>query len=152
MFVFNISKNESSKMKPVRFEKKRKLSTKNKSNKSNKLNKSKKIKSKTQKNIILKNTRNENCNKNNMTSCCPHMNVDTKGRYMATNEKTILNYNGKKYQLYTCCKMCSLSMNEISKNNRNKFARLYINGFDENGNMLLMNQHTKKVVQLAKLL
>lgn len=136
----------------------KKSKTNNKKNKSIKTNFSKKtsykkkLKSSKTRKIKLINTRNENCSKNGMTTCCPHMAVDEKGRYAATNEKTILKYDGKKYELYTCCKMCSVLMNKISKDTRNKFARLYINGFDDKGNMLLQNQYTKKHVQTAKLI
>ena len=43
------------------------------------------------------------------------MEPDAEGRYPATNEKTVLKYNGEEYILHTCCKMCSVEMNKIAK-------------------------------------
>jgi len=99
----------------------------------------------------LKNTRNEDCSKRDSTSCCPHMQPDEKGRYRATNEKSILHYKGKKYELHTCCLMCSDAMRALSKQDPEKFASTYIVSFMKNGNMIAKNAHTKKPVQLLKL-
>lgn len=100
----------------------------------------------------LKNTRNEDCSKRDSTSCCPHMQPDEKGRYRATNEKSILHYKGKKYELHTCCLMCSDAMSALSKQDPERFASTYIVSFMENGNMIAKNAHTKKPVQILKLL
>lgn len=98
------------------------------------------------------NTRNEPCSKKDWTSCCPHNAPDGKGRYRATNEKSILVYKGKKYQLYTCCTFCADSMIKTAKKNPKKFNEIYISRFDDKGNMIAKNQHTGVVVQKLKLI
>lgn len=106
-------------------------------------NKTKKIKK------LLLNTRNEKCSKNNYTTCCPH-NKLTNNKYAATNEKSILHYNNHKYELYTCCMMCSGAMNQMAKINPEKFKKLYIKSINKKGDLLLKNIHSKKFVQIAK--
>ena len=98
---------------------------------------------------LLINTRNEKCSKNNYTTCCPH-NKLINNKYAATNEKSILNYNNKKYQLHTCCIMCSNAMNDLAKSNPTKFKKLYIKSINKKGDLLLKNMHSKKFVQIAK--
>ncbi len=97
---------------------------------------------------IMSNTRNELCKKNNFTVCCPHMPPDNKKRYVATNEKTILKYKGKNYELHTCCLMCSQSMNKLAKNVK-KFNKLHI-PIIKNGYLYLANKHTGFHVQKLK--
>ena len=98
---------------------------------------------------ILLNTRNEKCSKNNYTSCCPHHTL-INNKYAATNEKSILNYNNNKYELHTCCMMCSYAMNEMAKSNPTKFKKLYIKSINKKGDLLLKNINSKKFVQIAK--
>ena len=100
---------------------------------------------------ILLNTRNKKCSDKNWTSCCPHMPPNEKGKYIATNEQTILHYKGKQYILHTCCLMCSQAMNKLSKNNSYKFKKLYINKINKNGDLVLKNKHTGVVIQKTKL-
>lgn len=113
----------------------------------------KKVKKTTTRKIkkTLKNTRNEKCSKNNYSVCCPH-NKLTNNKYAATNEKSILKYQNKKYKLYTCCLMCSDAMNKLASSNPNKFKKLYIKSINKNGDLLLKNIHTNKFVQIAKLI
>lgn len=100
----------------------------------------------------LKNTRNEDCSLRKSTSCCPHMDVDKKGRYRATNEKSILHYKGKRYALHTCCLMCAEAMNKTAKSNPDKFKKNYISRFDKKGNLIAKNKHTGKEIQILKLI
>jgi hypothetical protein len=99
----------------------------------------------------LKNTRNQSCAgkgieaKHTWTACCPHMPPDDKGRYRATTEMTVLPYDGKKYELWTCCKMCAESMIKTAKN-KAAFKKAYIHSFDDS-TMVAKNQHTGKPVQ-----
>lgn len=129
---------------------------------SNRINKTKTKKLKTSKSSTKKlvnksvnkkliNTRNEKCMASKGTKCCPHMNPDEKGRYQATNEKSILHYKGAKYELHTCCLMCSEAMNELSKKNISEFNKLHKPLKQENG-LLLANGYTGKYVQFAKLI
>ena len=97
---------------------------------------------------IMNNTRDEPCKKNNFTACCPHMPPDDKRRYVATNEKTLLKYKGKKYELHTCCLMCSEALNKLAKNVR-KFNKLHI-PIIKNGHLYLANKHTGFHVQKLK--
>jgi hypothetical protein len=99
----------------------------------------------------LINTRNEDCGINGSTGCCPHMGPDEKGRYRATNEKTTLTYDNKKYELHTCCIMCSEAMNALARTDPAKFKASYVSRYMPNGNMVAKNQHTKKEVQVLKL-
>ena len=97
---------------------------------------------------IMNNTRDESCKKNNFTVCCPHMPPDDKRRYVATNEKTVLKYKGKNYQLHTCCLMCSQSMNKLAKNVK-KFNKHHL-PIIKNGHLYLANKHTGFHVQKLK--
>jgi hypothetical protein len=64
----------------------------------------------------LKNNRGELCTSRKYTACCPH-NKPKNGKYIATNEKNILDFKGKKYEVHTCCNMCADAMNELAKKN-----------------------------------
>jgi hypothetical protein len=99
----------------------------------------------------LINTRDEDCAINGSTGCCPHMGPDEKGRYRATNEKTALSYDNKKYELHTCCIMCSDAMNALAKSDPAKFKASYVSRYMPNGDMVAKNHHTKKEVQVLKL-
>lgn len=99
----------------------------------------------------LINTRDEDCAINGSTGCCPHMGPDEKGRYRATNEKTTLTYDNKKYELHTCCIMCSDAMNALAKSDPAKFKASYVSRYMPNGDMVAKNHHTKKEVQVLKL-
>ena len=94
----------------------------------------------------MKNTRNIVCGK---TNCCPHMPLDKKGRYRATNEKSILKYKGKTYELHTCCLMCSKAMNELVKKDIKTFEKQY-KPHVEKRVLYLSNKHTKKRMQELK--
>jgi NCAIR mutase (PurE)-related protein len=124
-----------------------------KSIRNNKTKKRKSIKKTTRKltrvSNKLINTRNEKCIASNSTKCCPHMNTDEKGRYHATNEKSILHYKGAKYELHTCCLMCSEEMNKLAKTNIVKFNKLHKPIKHKNG-LLLANGHTGKYVQFVQ--
>ena len=98
------------------------------------------------------NTRNVSCYSKNMTTCCPHMEPDDKGRYRATNETSKLYYNDKQYILHTCCLMCSNAMNNLSKNNKSKFDKIYKPRVLEDGSLKLANSKTGIYVQKAKLI
>jgi hypothetical protein len=98
--------------------------------------------------VLLKNTRNEECSKNKMTVCCPHMEPDDKGRYRATNEKSVLKYKGNNYILHTCCLMCSKEMNKTAKSTE-KFDKLYKPKKKED-NLVLANKKTGRDVQILK--
>ena len=50
-----------------------------------------------------------------MTVCCPHMYLTKSGEYSATNEMTPFLYNGKMYELHTCCSMCVNKLSEMMK-------------------------------------
>ena len=100
----------------------------------------------------LKNTRNEDCSIHKSTGCCPHMNPDEKHRYRATNEKSVLKLGTKRYQLHTCCLMCSQAMNAQAKSDPKKFEKMYVSRYLENGNMVAKNNHTGEEVQILKLL
>ena len=97
------------------------------------------------------NSRGENCDEKRMTTCCPHMPIFN-GKYASTNSGKILNYKNKKYRLYTCCKMCAEQMNQLSRSNPTKFSKMYISKRLKNGNLLLKNRHTKKPIQIARLI
>tara|TARA_B100000941_G_C28456194_1_gene528067 strand:- start:173 stop:1102 length:930 start_codon:yes stop_codon:yes gene_type:complete len=99
----------------------------------------------------LINTRNEDCGINDSTGCCPHMGPDEKGRYSATNEKTTLTYDNKKYELHTCCMMCADAMNALARTDPAKFKASYVSRYMPNGDMVAKNHHTKKEVQVLKL-
>ncbi len=100
----------------------------------------------------LKNTRDEDCSIRKSTGCCPHMNPDEKHRYRATNEKSVLKLRSKRYELYTCCLMCSQAMNAQAKNDPKKFEAMYVSRYLDNGNMVAKNPHTNKEVQTLPLL
>ena len=120
-----------------------------------KTRKNKSLKNKSRKNKSRKfkliNTRNELCSKNKYTSCCPHQSL-TDNKYAATNHHSVLKYNNKKYKLYTCCEFCSIEMNKLSKDNNNKFTKLYVSGYTRKGHLKLKNRNTGKMVQIAKLI
>ena len=77
-------------------------------------------------NSNITNTNGQKCYFNNMTSCCPHMPVNIKGQYAATENITLLNYMGNTYKLYTCCKMCGKQMTNLSENQFKKFINLLL--------------------------
>ena len=107
-------------------------------------------KTKKMKNRMI-NTRNQPCSRRSRTVCCPHQKPDKKGRYAATNEKTVLEYKGKKYLLHTCCLACSKSMNRLSHRNLNLFENKY-KPVIKNNKLILSNQWTGKPVQQLKCL
>lgn len=100
----------------------------------------------------MKNTKNKRClTKRNKKKCCPHMDLDSKGRYAATGNSHKLKYKGNNYVFWTCCKQCGYTMLDLQKSNPKKFEKLYIKGFDKNNNLLLKHKDTQKVVQIAKI-
>ena len=133
------------------------LKTKKRKTKKNKIKIKKTQKRKSKRNITLKNktklknTRNQLCSSKNWTVCCPHQKPDSQGRYAATNEVTTLFYNNRKYKLHTCCKMCSKSMNDLSKNKPALFKILY-KPVVKKGYLKLSNKWTKRCVQHLKLI
>jgi hypothetical protein len=132
----------------VEYTKKLKIRKTSKTNK-RKTNKSNKNKKQSQlKLTIMNNTRDEPCKKNNFTACCPHMPPDDKRRYAATNEKTILKYKGKKYELHTCCLMCSQALNKLAKN-VTKFNKEH-KPIIKDGYLYLANKYTGFHVQKLK--
>jgi thiol-disulfide isomerase/thioredoxin len=96
----------------------------------------------------LRNTRNKRCNGNKMMNCCPHMPPDDKGRYVATTQKHVLKYKGKKYSFKTCCSMCAILMKIESLKHPTRFAKKYI-ASEKGGSLLLKNKQTGRVVQKA---
>ena len=100
----------------------------------------------------LINTRGEKCTSRNNTACCPHMRPDEKGRYRATNEMTPLHYRGKKYQLHTCCLMCSQAMNHLAKTNIEKFDKNHRPIIMKDGSLKLANAVTGKYIQILPLI
>ena len=132
----------------IEYTKKLKIRKTSKTNK-RKTNKSNKNKKQSQlKLTIMNNTRDEPCKKNNFTVCCPHMPPDDKRRYVATNEKTILKYKGKKYELHTCCLMCSQALNKLAKN-VTKFDKEH-KPIIKDGHLYLANKYTGFHVQKLK--
>lgn len=114
-----------------------------------------KLKLKTKPSVPI-NTRDESCYKNNMTTCCPHMTPDERGRYAATTKKensslNELMYRGNKYSLRTCCPMCAEQMKSLALENPDKFDKLYKLKMEDNGRTLLLaNRHTGIYVQKLK--
>ena len=98
----------------------------------------------------LRNTRDEPCTTKNMTGCCPHMRPDSKGRYRATNEKTRLRYRGNRYELYTCCLMCSDAMVRLAEEDPEQFKDIYIVKTLPSGDLVLRNRVTKEPVQVVR--
>ena len=100
----------------------------------------------------MKNTKNKRClTKKNKKKCCPHMDLDSKGRYAATGNSHKLKYKGNNYIFWTCCKQCGYTMLDLQKSNPKKFEKLYIKGLDKDNNLLLKHKDTQKVVQIAKI-
>lgn len=98
----------------------------------------------------LINTRNKSCKLKKCTTCCPNM-KPINNKYLATNEKSVLHYNNKKYKLHTCCLHCSKEMNLLAKMNPNKFKKMYISK-EKDCCLELKNKYTGKMVQKAKLI
>jgi thiol-disulfide isomerase/thioredoxin len=96
----------------------------------------------------LRNTRNKRCNGNKMMNCCPHMPPDDKGRYVATTQKHVLKYKGKKYSFKTCCTMCAILMKIESLKHPARFAKKYV-ASEKGGSLMLKNKHTGRIVQKA---
>ena len=102
-----------------------------------------------------RNTKGVKCGSSGGTTCCPHQNVDEKGRYAATTKPHKLTYRGLDYELWTCCDMCASEMQKLSKSNVRKFDEQYVNAFFDLGRgyqnqLILKNKHTGKVVQIAR--
>lgn len=95
----------------------------------------------------LRNTRGKPCAARDFTACCPHNPPDARGRYAATNEKSVLKLRGKKYALHTCCLMCADAMNALAAKDPAKFERQYVARRDAAGAIMAKNPHTGKVVQ-----
>ena len=89
------------------------------------------------------NTKGQRCYEKNMTVCCPHMPVNTKGQYAATENITIIKYNGKKYKLYTCCKMCGSQMKSLSNY---EFKQIY-KPIIKSNYMLVHHRDTGELIQ-----
>ena len=105
------------------------------------------------KNVVCvgKNTKGKACSSANCTACCPHM-ATIGDRYMATTQSHILQFNGKKYKVFTCCKACFDQMQIYAKTNPRQFNKLYIYKILPNGNLVLQHRFTHKPVQIAKLM
>ena len=99
-------------------------------------------------NAHLKNTRGQSCSDNDMTVCCPHMSVNSKGEYMGTNEKTPFLYRGHTYELHTCCKVCAQQMQALGDN---EFDRVHkpVNMLNY---LLVHHKDTKVPIQKMKLI
>ena len=98
----------------------------------------------------LINTRDEKCSGDNNILCCPHMKPDEKGRYRATNEKSVLHYKGNKYELHTCCLMCSQEMNKLAKEDIETFDKIHKPIILIDGSLKLANGVTGEYVQVSK--
>ena len=94
-------------------------------------------------NSNITNTNGQKCYFNNMTSCCPHMPVNIKGQYAATENITLLNYMGNTYKLYTCCKMCGKQMTNLSENQFKKIYKPII----KNKSMFIHHRETGELIQ-----
>ena len=109
-------------------------------------------KNKTQKKrggTTMRNTRNEKCEPAKQ-NCCPHMGLDSKGLYRATNETTQLKYNGVTYKLKTCCQMCADAMKTLLRENKARFVTLYkpkIISANSKKYLQLSNKETGKPIQ-----
>lgn len=102
-----------------------------------------------------RNTKGVKCGSLGGTTCCPHQNIDEKGRYAATTKPHELTYRGLNYELWTCCDMCASEMQKLAKSNVRKFDEQYVNAFFDLGSgyqnqLILKNKHTGKVVQIAR--
>lgn len=100
------------------------------------------------KNKTLKNTRNKSCKNKKMTVCCPHMDINNKKQYAATNFKHTMKYKNKRYNFYTCCKECGRQMKLMLKNNPKLFSKTYVSKQTPKA-LYLKHRKTKKVVQRA---
>lgn len=112
----------------------------------------KSVKKRSSKNKKLQNTRNKSCKSRKFTACCPHMPPNEDGKYATTATKHVLKYKGNNYKLMTCCQMCGEKMNSLANKNPKQFAKLYIHHIDKMGNIHAKNRHTKKVVQILRLI
>jgi hypothetical protein len=95
------------------------------------------------------NTRGKPCSSKSYTACCPHMTPDADGRYIATNETTVLPIDGKEIRVHTCCKPCGVSMKTEATKDPSAFKRYYKPEATDKG-VWLSNRHTGEKVQLAK--
>ena len=109
-------------------------------------------KTKKRKSQMARNTKLRNCKSSRMTSCCPHMPRDEDGLYATTSSMKELKYRGKSYKLHTCCMICSQTMNELAKKDPDAFDKKYKVRINRAGSLELSNQHTGKLVQIARLM
>ena len=81
---------------------------------------------------------------------CPHMPIHN-GRYtkITKSRPHTLNWKGKKYRFYTCCKMCCKQMLDLAKSKPKTFENTYISKI-EGKNIYLKHRNTHKLVQIAK--
>lgn len=112
--------------------------------------KTRKNRKSSKKSKTLKNHKNELCLSRKHTACCPH-NKPKNGKYIATNEKSILHFKGKKYELHTCCTMCADAMNAMASKDPSLFKKKYVSKYDRKGNIIAKNAHTGEEVQTLRL-
>lgn len=98
----------------------------------------------------LINTNNKKCSDGKFNLCCPHMPLDSKGRYAATtlSRPHILHLNGQKFRFFTCCQMCAKQMISLAKSNPKKFKSMYVQKI-QNGKIYFKHKNTKKMVQIG---
>jgi len=98
----------------------------------------------------LINTNNKKCSDGKFNLCCPHMPLDSKGRYAATtlSRPHILHLNGQKFRFFTCCQMCAKQMISLAKSNPKKFKSMYVEKI-QNGKIYFKHKNTKKMVQIG---
>ena len=94
------------------------------------------------------NNRGQKCHENNMTVCCPHMSINSKGEYMATNEMTPFPYKNKYYELHTCCKQCALQMIDMTESEFESLYKPIVKG----DHILIHHRDTGEIVQKMKMM
>lgn len=102
----------------------------------------------------LINTRDETCNLLEQ-NCCPHMKPNKDDKYSATNETSIIKYDGVKYSLKTCCQMCADAMNTLLKDDKITFDKNYkpkIVTKNDKKYLQISNKGTGKTIQLLPLI
>ena len=113
---------------------------------------SRRIRTKKRKSKMARNTKSRHCKSRRMTNCCPHMPTDENGLYPTTTAMKELKYRRKSYKLHTCCPMCAQAMNAMAKKDPDAFDKKYKVRINKAGSLLLSNQHTGELVQIARLM
>lgn len=94
-------------------------------------------------------TEGTHCMGNHWTVCCPNKHLKYE-RYQPTKEVIQIYYKGGIYRVFVCTGKCLRDISSLSKNNPERFKKIFVKLVKPNGDLVLQHRDTRKVAQVAQ--